>query len=150
MLSMPAFLRFYPVFCGLSATLPPTGVLRFFACVITREHTGGTNSATLARFLRFSVSWAVRVNSRPALPDAPSKRAIRSDCLRLDFIRLQRRLSGTAHPDNPELPLDDRENNSVTATGTSFENDLPDLETCRIVLRCQWILDKASGGAASG
>jgi len=79
-----------------------------------------------------------------------SKRAVRSDRLRIDFIRLQRRLSGTAHPDNPEFLLDDRENNSVTATGMSFENDLPDLETCRIVLRCQWILDKASGGTASG
>lgn len=77
-LSMPAFLRFYPVFCSVFDFAAISGVLRFFVAEITRPTAGLWDNGLLARFLCFFVSLPVRVKSRPTLPDGPDTEKIDS------------------------------------------------------------------------
>src|SRR6056297_975103 len=78
MLSMPAFLPFYPVFCGVFDFVVVGGVLRFFAAKITRSTSGLWVCGVLGRFLCFFVSLSVRVKSRPTRPDGPDTERIDS------------------------------------------------------------------------
>ena len=77
-LSMPAFLPFYPVFCGVFDFVVFGGVLSFFATKITRSTSGLWVCRALGRFLCFFVSLSVRVKSRPTRPDGPDTERIDS------------------------------------------------------------------------
>ena len=74
--SMPAFLRFYAVFCGVCEFRTARHVLRFSAVAITPRAPGLWDSGVLGRFLCFFVSLSVRVKSRPTLPDGPDTERI--------------------------------------------------------------------------
>ncbi len=87
---MPAFLPFYPGFCGIFDFGPIGGVLRFFVAEITRPTAGLWDNGLFARFLCFFVSLSARVKSRPALPDGPDTERIHTaNCWVFDAFSLE-------------------------------------------------------------